>query len=494
MAGESLVLNQCGQYLSVSPEVIHQLGDLVGRCLVPENDSQHGSVIRKATRSLIRSDCGSRLPNAGLFSALQVRAQQIGVSLQRHITPAITSLPAPIRLKFLRWPQIAHFVFQASLGQIGIHPGICPEDVVVDLSLAFPDARIVVLGEHVPQLRRLRRALCARKIRAEGVTSRYPLLALGDSDEELPQVICSTPREAANFDFATASIVLLLDASACQHSSMQMTLSQIDAAFRLYGLVDMTRLAAPSSIDAMMATFGPHILRLHSEGKTRRDMHVAWVPTPPPAVNLKVTDPGFGLRCYWHHERRNRRIKQLAIALRSSMPLNRRTYGDVAHMFRESGYRAPSVTILVDRPLHAEELSRMLPDWPVITSDETLDGLGSAFCELVRQSRQRWLEGSHQIVVASAARQFRGDISDVVIWAGGGNAAAPLPRNWLGTGDTSCKPLLLIDFQDCHNEVAEQLSRQRQSEYLQEDMFSIGISTSQGRLVKFLSTQPRRAR
>jgi len=494
MVVESLILDQGGQHLSVSNEVVQRLGDIVGHRLVTQDDPRHGTVVRKETVSLLRTADGRRLPNSGLFPALWFLAGQRGIRLQRRVTPAIVSLPDPIHLEFLSYPQAAQFVFQTSLGQIGIHPGIRPEDVIADLALAFPETRIVVLGAHARQLKRVSAALCARKICATSISARFPLVALDDAeDEDLPQVICSTPREAANIDFATAGIVVLLDASACQHSNMQMTLSQIDATFRLYGLFDVNRVGGPSVVDATMATFGPDFIRLQSQRHVRREVHVAWVPTSPPEIDLDLKNSDFGRRCYWHHKDRNRRIKQLANGLRSASPLNRRSFGDVERRYGQLGYTPPSVTILVDRPIHAVELSRLLPDWPVIASDEAIECLDSAFCHTVRQHRREWLDGSHQIVLASAAPQFRGETSDVVIWVGGGKSMDAIPRHWFSAVEASSNPLLIIDFLDGHNKVAKSLSRDRRSEYLQNDIFPIGISAVQGRLAMFLDRQPRRS-
>lgn len=490
MVAESLVLEQCGQYLSVSEDALHRIGDLFGRCLVTHDDPQHGTEVRRENRSLLRKSDGSRIPNSGLFPALQFLARQHGIDLQRRITPAIMSLPEPVHLELLRFPQVAQFVSRTSLGRIAIHPGIISEIIVADLSLAFPDARIVVLGEHSRQLARVASVLRDIGIRATQISSRVPLVTMDDAEESLPQVICSTPREAASIDFATAEIVIVLDASTCSHSSMQMTLSQMDAAFRLLGLIDVTRSVAPSAEDAMMATFGPEILRLQSHGLVRRDVHVAWVPTPRPAVAHDLTDPGFGACCYWLHARRNRRIKQVAEGLRTGTPLGQQNCGDVARCYGQPGYCPPTVTILVERPIHAAALSRLLPDWPVIATNESLNGMNSRFCAAVRRSRRRWFNGSHQIVLTSAAPQFRGETTDVVIWAGGGSSIDVIPRNWFSATEQGRKPMLIIDFQDRHNSVAQQFSGERQHAYLANDMFPIGNSAAQGRLAMFLYRQP----
>lgn len=489
MVGESLLLEQCGQYLSVSEDVIRQLGDLRGRCLVTVDDPQHGVEVRQSTKSLLRAADGSRIPNAGLFRSLQFIAQKRRIQLRRRITPAIITLPEPVCLEFLHFPQAAQFLFQNMLGRIGLQPGILLDDVLADLAFAFPTTRIVVLGEHVRQIERIEESLLTKGVRACRASMAGAFGTTDDADESLPQVICSTPREAANLDFATAGIVILLDASTCQHEAMQLTLSQMDAAFRLFGFFHLTHKVAPSAADAMMATFGPDILLLQSLGVVRREVNVAWVPVPPPAVDLEPSDPAFGKKCYWQHERRNRRIKQLADRLRASSPLDRRTFGEVASLFDEPGYVPPSITILVDRPLHAVELSRLLPDWPVIADDDSLAGMDSRFCETVVRTRRQLLSGTHQIVLASAAKQFRGEMTDVVIWAGGGTSNDAIPRSWFSTHDPTRKPLLIVDLLDEHNPTTQQLSLDRRRAYLQRDIFPVDISASQGRLAMFLSRQ-----
>lgn len=485
-----MFIDQNGQHLSISSEVIQRLGDLEGRRIITFDDARHGSMVRKDTASLLRAADGRRMPNAGLFQALQFGAYQRGIRLHRRVAPAIVVLPNPIQLKFLSYPQVAQFVCDKWSGQIGIHPGIKPEDIVADLHLAFPDSSVVVLGRHIRQLKRIADSLRARRVHATAISSRYQLRLADDADDdEPPRVICSTPREAGSIDFSTASIVVLLDAPACQHSDMQMTLSQVDAQFRLFGLIDVTKAIAPSVVDSIMSTFGPDIIRLQSRLHIRRDVNAAWVPVPPPNNALEVTDPRFARHCYWYHDRRNRRIKQLANGLRTGCPLSQRKFGDLERLYGQSGYTPPSVTVLVDRPVHAVELSRLLPNWPIIASDAALEGLDSSFCDFVWQSRRQWIDGSHQIVLAEAALQFRGETSDVVIWVGGGESTDFMPHNWLSVAYGSSRPLLIIDFQDNHNLVTRELSHSRQQQYLQSDIFPVGISAAQGRLAMFLNRQ-----
>ncbi len=115
--------------------------------------------------------------------------------------------------------------------------------------------------------------------------------------------------------------------------------------------------------------------------------------------------------------------------------------------------------------------------------------MDSRFCETVGRTRRQWLSGTHQIVLASAAKQFRGELTDVVVWAGGGTSIEAIPRSWFSTHDPSRKPLLIVDLLDGHNSTTQRLSRDRRRAYLRRDIFPVDLSASQGRLAMFLSRQ-----
>src|SRR4051794_11819821 len=121
MASELLILDENGQHLSIDDEAINILRDLVGRCLTTVDDPLHGSKVVKDSVSLLRTEQGERIPNAGLFPALKWQAGQKGIQLRRRITPAIVSLPEPIHLEHLCNPQIARFVYETPLGRIGFN-------------------------------------------------------------------------------------------------------------------------------------------------------------------------------------------------------------------------------------------------------------------------------------------------------------------------------------------------------------------------------------
>jgi len=489
-----ITLDQNGQCMSITDDAIELLGDLYGRVLLPS--SRDELRLEKGWRSLLyRCDYHDshcvRIPNAGLFSSLSLRAQQRGCRLIRRISPAIRALPEPRRLADLRHPQIACFARQETLGRIGICGGIKPEYVIIDLARAYPEAKIVVLGDRLRQLDRIVDFLRRHLIHAGCSSTGRPYVIPDDiDDDQLPQVMCMTPIGAGDLDFATADIVLVLDAYACAHDRMQLALSQVDAQFRLFGLVDLDRRSSPSpsQTDAAFAVFGPKMIDVLGSQSVRRETCVAWMSTPPPRIKCPQNDPDFARLCYWQHHRRNKQIRRLALALRSRSAVDPQVPSDVAR-FANNCNRPPSVTILVERPLHAAALSDLLPDWPVVISDDALRGVRGSFRHRVERLRSAWLTGEQQIVLSDAGGSFRGEITDIVIWAGGGRAAQ-IRRQWLGQQFGVNKPLLIVDFLDEHNRNARRLSRQRRREYNDRNMYPVGISASQGRMATFLARQP----
>lgn len=493
----TMTLEQNGQHISIDDDQTRLLGgDLTGQCLIPIDDDRHGYDVVKGRVPLARlpheatSYC-IRNPNAGLYSALKWRAEQAGIRLRRQVVPGIRPLAEPTNLASLWFSQIAWFVHSQTLGRIGVPKSIKPEFVIGDLAHAYPGTKFVVLGNHVRQLDRIRGKLQGMGVHAVINSSRTPLVVPDDvEDDELPQMICSTTAEAGNINLATTGIVLVLDANKCQQERMQLALAQINAQFRLFGFTDSDRMPAPSEIDAAFAVFGPKLLELHGTNRARREAHVAWIGTPPPNNSIKKKAPEFAQKCYWHHPRRNRRVRQLATALRAGGPIDSQVFGDVALLYGDRGYQPPNVAILVDRPFHAVELSVMLPDWPIVVGDDALLGMRGSFRSHVRRFRRQWTTGAHQIVLADSAQQFRGETSDVVIWAGGGEYIDAIPRPWLSSEYDLHKPLLIVDFVDGHNIDAQKLSCKRQQAYLDRDIYPVGISAAQGRLAKFLHRQP----
>lgn len=488
---ESIFLQQNGQYLFVSDELLERLGgELLGRCVHTVDDEQYGYRVVRDVVPLVRHPGRWRKPNAGLFSAIQWRAQQLGIRVHRLISPPISPLQPPIAHGSIRNPALLRFVHELPLGMIVLMPNTKPEHVIADLALGFPNTKIIVFGNRVRQLKRIAEQLRAEKIKAVSASCQESLFLPEVTDTNgLPQVIVTTPSEAGNLDLATSDIVVVMDAYKVGQDRMQLALSQMDARFRLFGISESDRHPAPSEIDAAFTVFGPERIELGTPEFSRRETHVSWVATPPPSSSVTSTDIQFAKRCYWRHERRNRRICQLASALRAGRMIDPVRFRDISMVYGPGEFSPPSVTILVDRPLHAAALSDRLPEWPVIINDAALEGLKGSFRNRVRRLRKQWSGGEFQIVLADSVGQFRGEVSDVILWTGGGTSIDAIPRAWQTSWRASERPLLIVDFLDAHNVDARRLAGQRRRAYWHRDIYPVGVSSAQGRLAMFLNRQ-----
>lgn len=479
-----ITLLQNGHHISLDDDGLRLLGDVTCRQLDVTDDVLHGYDVRRTRQSLLRSTDGSRIANSGCIPLLQRVALQRNLDLRVIRSSPISDLPESSRIAYLAYPQLARFVRSRERGLIRRSSSVTAESVIYDLALAYPDQRIVVLGDHIRQNEKIFRCLAPKIEGVQCVSGRAPVVV--EDDDEMPSVLISTFTQAAEIDFATCDIVLLLDAYDCIQKRAQLALTQIDARFRLFGLVKAGRTVSPSQEDTSMAVFGPEILDIYGFGRSRRDISIAWVDHHVPKVELQDSDRDYWFRCYWHNERRNRRVRQLALALAAGEPLDRAKFADVADWFAGRDYEPQSVAILTDRPLHAEVLSNMLLDWKVFAGDIPLDGSRGSFRNRAKRHRKQWTTSAKQIVLADAARQYRGETIDVVIWAGGGPCAAAIPDSWFRAEDDANKPLLIVDLWDQHNDTSREWSYDREYAYYRRDIFPAGISSPQGRIAMFL--------
>ena len=441
---------------------------------------------RSATKHLPPLGGDATRANGGLVPVQAQLARHNGATLKIFGSSTIRQLSKPVNIESLRYPSLAEFIQTHERGHIAIPKGGSRTDVIHDICAAYPDANIVVLGMHAGQLKRICSALRQANIDAVAIWGKEPLQTSDDEDFQEPRVILATPLGIADAEFSHKDIAILLDGFQCDQSQMERCLMQIDAKFRLFGLVDAERRPAPSEADSLFVTFGPARLELNENRQVRRDARVTWINTPPPRNSLEPTDAKFAPQTYWHQEHRNRRIWQLATALTSGEPLDRRQCGQLAEISELLNRQPVFVAVLVERPLHAVALSQMLPDWPIIISDEAMQELPGSFRHRVQRSRSEWRTDPSSIVVAGSAASFCADSIDVIVWAGGGQSTGAIPRRWLFAESGCEKPLLIVDFQDQHNPHAERFSRQRKREYAERFISPLHQTQEQAQIDQFI--------
>lgn len=493
-----------GLFLSVEDSVICKIGDILGEEIAVNPDDAYGLTAQKVRKSLLKPrqrainggrDLAVRAPNAGLRPALVELAARKGFAIEFVRSTQVNSLPEP-QLMSLGYPTMAKFVHQTPLGRIMRHLDVDDADILADLARAFPHTKIVALDPKCEPLKVACRKLRKAKISCDWTSGDRPLNRTVDGDVEQPQVLLSTPTEVSSIDFEQTDIVVVLDARTAGHERMQMALSQMDARFRLYGL-DLLELPQNASLrDTQFSVFGPEVLNIYEGNLATRNLQVAFLRVEGPQLKDSLDVADVFWKCIWGNERRNRRIANVAKAMRDGNPALLKKGQDQSlrtHLKQHSG-RPMNVVVLVERPLHAEALSEKLDDWPVDIDQKSLFRLNQRFWKRVQN-----LAGRHDRRGRIVLTDFEGlskstHDPDVVIWAGGGRLGSPIPEAWATAPAGSERPLLIVDFLDDFHPEAQKMRKSRRADYFANEIYPVGTDAAYGRTLKFLAQRPRGAR
>ncbi len=479
------MVEQNGQHVHFDDDFIKKYGDLTVPRIVTPDAAGPASRIRQ---SLLADPRGFRIPNAGCLAVVEYMLRKQGISLRVFDSPGIAALPQPEHVSGLNYPSVAEFLCQHRNGTIQL-PNNLRASIIIEIAVAFPGCRVILLDARIETLKKLSKQVInglppGMKGDVEVVHAKRRLHV--DDEQPIPRIIFSTFIYAADCDFETCDIVMLLDARQVTHQRNRMALEACDARFRLFGFVNTGTRVSPNEAGLIMGTFGPQKLQLLSHGRIRRPVYVVGHDNRQPSVHLAEVQTSnnrhednfdFLGKCYWHNERRNRAIIQNARQL-NDHPL------------------CPSVTIMVKHLDHAAALARKLRDWKIYIAPAdrcAVSRMNREFRERVEsESRSAsWSTGSCQIVMANAVGQFRGYLSRAIIWAGGG-PVDEIPESWFYVRDVdggSNGPTLIVDFQDRFNWVARKWSKQRFAAYNRKDIFRIGPTPAEGRIEAFLSGQ-----
>ena len=221
---------------------------------------------------------------------------------------------------------------------------------------------------------------------------------------------------------------------------------------------DMCRFYAILQADAQLdeedqlrieVTFGPEIYRIDH---------------PAPIASVLLLEPcSYGpqrdqddlerLRSHvWHNPARNRKIADLARALRNLDLQALRRAGLVLeedHRLRQP----PAVDILVGLPEHGRALKKLLPEWDLLTG-YCPDSTGTEYLEVSRPAAA---------IISSVRAQYEGIGADVLIRA---DAAGPGRYQFMpDTGNSQHEPLI-VDVQDDFDRQAKLDSQRRVRSYL----------------------------
>lgn len=500
-----------GQKLSIPNAVIDLFGgDLAVRKRITGTSRKHGYNVTTQGESLLRGELDfhddielghAPIANAGMIEVLEYLAAEQDRKLRFRSVVTISTLPIPQLDPGMQWSALPLFVRDVPWGLISVSSSLADE-VIVDLVKAYPEQRIVVLGS-VPALNRfdtkfgeLIKKLCPNHARDYVKVDSDNHHHVRD-DEEMPRLLMSTPLASAAYEIEKCDLVILLDAHHCMNTNMQWPLMQVDARFRLFGLVDPTRIPKPFEQARLHRMFGFRRLDLMDRGRVRRPTYFAWVrqsgSISPKAIIEHPTLPGRRPRktvdampAYVFNHSRNATICDLAEKLQQGAPLRSDRWRDVHRWRRDYGDGPLGVTILVDRLDHAAQLGRRLRDWPIVADRwSNLHGLPGNIRRRVRKGLENDATSNCQIVVVDQAHRLNDFTTDVVIWAAGGTSAN-VPDAWSYSATEPDRPMLIVDLLDAFDSTTESWSYWRRSGLEAQDVFRVGTSPHIGRIERFL--------
>ncbi len=514
MQQELDVFSDCvrnGQKLIIPSAVIDLLGgDLAVQKRITGTSRKHGYNVTVDHESLLRGELDVRrgielghapIANAGMIEVLEYLAVGQERKLRFQSDVAVSTLPPPQSDPGVQWPGLSLFVRDVPWGLISV-PMHLNGDVVSELAKAYPEQRILVLGS-VPALNRFHDTFyeLIKKLYPDQTRDYVKVDSDNhhyvDDEEDMPRLLLSTPCACASYEIEKCDLVILLDAYHCINDNMQWPLMQVDARFRLFGLVDPTRIPKPLEQARLHRTFGFRRLDLMDGGRVRRPTHYAWVrqsgSISPAAVIEHPTLPGRrprktvdAMSTYVFNHARNATICDLARKLQQGAQLRSDRWRDVHRWRRDHGAGPLSVTILVDRLDHAAQLGRDLRDWPIVADRRSnLHGLPGNIRRRVRNGFNDDASSNCQIVVVDQANRLNDFTSDVVIWAAGGTSAN-VPNAWLYSAIEPNRPMLVIDFLDAFDSTTESWSYRRRAGLEAQDVFRVGTSPHIGRIERFL--------
>ena len=501
-SADVVVVTRNGQHLSVTP-ITETLCTRVRRAV---HDDQHGcrvvTVVEPLLASVepprrIRSEQKLPVPAAGLESIVRHLARKAGRKIVvRWHSPPPPPLPKPdfevVCLRGLCDQQLLSFVRGFDHGLIRHSAGVDRNWLIAQLSHAYPNRTFVIATASYAEAKRIRKGLYRHAVKSTLVTStRCPdrpgrvvigtFAAMGHNSVEC--------NKRHFFICANAAHALGEQAQRC--------LLQVDAGFRLFGLLPDDRRLSPAEKDWLVAIFGLRETVVPAHGYEEIKPDVVWVPFRRHGAG-NVPDNVYEVKrqLIWNNHIRTRQIGRLAKAVKAAdiATLN----NDFPAVKAALGDERPRRTIvLVDSVNHALSVARRLSGWPIVAADYVDEmGLTGKQRQLLADRRGTWNTGAGMIVTAAGAESMApitGGGMTVIIWASSGPGLPPIPPAWRMAAAGEAHKTLLVDIDDHHHPILARWTRRRRKAYRDAEWFAPGADPHVERIKQFLAARPERS-
>ncbi|MCE9530575.1 MAG: hypothetical protein K8T89_05515 [Planctomycetes bacterium] len=336
-----------------------------------------------------------------------------------------------------------------------------PIFLTVEIAVAFPDARIVVI---VSKNATTWLDGISQFVADCGICTKHHVA------ENPHRIMIATPRSLGMANIDKAGIVIVADPlvkladdpllerqdgppNQEQWYRLHLMSRFADVRGRLFGIVPRHVVPSPFEAARLAQIFGLDECVIPKHGWVERPVRVVWSKISCPKTVTGKDPLAVKDRLVWNHPVLNRRASALAKQLSAG------NYNELRNQFPDvsehlQGNDPCRVLVLVEGLTHAEVIARRLPGWPVIAQD------GTAINSDVPGS-------PGVIATALGSCHLNSENFDVVLRLdqGIGGLPVPLPK-WLETKTYSQpEPLIVIDFENRVHPLLRQWTKSRRTAY-----------------------------
>ncbi len=420
-------------------------------------------------------------PNAGLLPVLEYLAMERGIAwnagaFDRNIAQLEVTRPE------LLPAGLPQFLTEHARGRIRVGVGVDLPLLLANISLAAPEAKIIVLASHANELDSLvegwnhasGKGPFSLSTREGGAGVRVATFLNGEN-------------VADDVQFHEYDLAIVLNAEDVCHEVAQRALSEQGARFKLLGIERASTRPAPRESDLMLAALGPAVFEIPTEGVGAAQVQTAFVTIRPPRIPPHLQQTELHRAGYWRHHQRNRRIGRLAEGLANGDAEIIHSQPDIAGWWTATGCR-PLQTVLIAANLqHAIALLQQLPPTARLATsagDSEIASLPKGQRQLINARR------AHQwghLLVSEGRFRWSARHTDCVVNAAGGPGIPEGPT--FLSSDTPRRRVLIVDFNDRHQHQLQRWSQQRRQRYADRGWYRVGVDELTGRIQAFLQTR-----
>ena len=482
-----------GQRVSVAPQRPEVLEGLCTKALryVPDG---RGYGLEAQLDLLLDQD--PPRPTAGLEWIVVYQLMKAGFDVKRRwYSPGPTGLPEPeveaVRKNGPCDQQLLSFVQGFDHGLIRHRPGVDRNWLVAQMVLAWPDATFAIATASYGETRRIRKGLYRYGVKTTLVTTK-------SCPDRPGRVVIGTYTAMGHNEIECNKrhFFFAANASHALGEQAQRCLLQVDAGFRLFGLMSDDRELSPREHDLLVATFSLSEILVPAHGCEEIKPRVVWVPFHRRGAGAAHNAADVKNRLVWNDPIRNRQLTRLAKAIRAGnlATLSNHFPTVAAALGHHRPYR---MIVLVDGMDHLLALAERLPGWPIITGQHVDEiGLTAKQSRLLATRRGLWNTGAAMIVTAAGAESMEpitGGGMTVIIWASSGPGLPPIPPAWRMAPAGVARHILVIDVDEHHHPILAKWTRRRKKAYRDAEWFAPGADPLVERIKRFVAARPRRS-